>query len=64
MWAALGEFFGAILKAVFPSVLEEYRKPTEVKTTGFDDDIEDSIDSGIDTEYDFLSNKHMQDDDE
>lgn len=40
-------------------MLDEYKKPTEVVTTGFDDDIEDDIDDGIDSEFDFLSNKHM-----
>lgn len=61
MWAALGQFFGEILKAIFPTFFDEYRKPSEIEVAGFDDEIEDDIDYGIDEEFGFLSNQHMDD---
>lgn len=54
MWAGLGKFLGEILKALFKPFMQQYKEPTEVESLGFDDEIEDSIDAGIDDEFDFL----------
>jgi len=66
MWAGLGKFFGEILKALFKPFMQQYKEPTEVESIGFDDEIENDIDAGIDaefaddSEFDFLSNEAHQ----
>ena len=57
MFAALGEFIGAILKALFKPFMELYKEPNEVVSTGFDTEIEDDIDTEIDDEFGFLDNE-------
>ena len=63
MWAAICKLFADIFSGIFKVGLKEYKEPTEVVTTGYDDEIEEDIDAEIDSEYDFLSNDHMRDED-
>ena len=57
MWAAIGEFLAQIFGKLFKVALDEYQEPTETITTGFDEEIEDDIDAGIDEEFGFLDNE-------
>ena len=59
--AAIGRFFGAILKAILPELIRESKEPTEVRPAGYDEALVEEFDQGIeddieDSEYGFLSN--------
>ena len=44
---AIGGFIGAVLKAILPALLREWKKPRDVKPIGHDPDIQDDISAGI-----------------
>lgn len=57
---AIGRFFAPILKAIFPNLLQDAKDPTEVRSAGYDEELVDDFDKGLeedleDDDYDFMS---------
>ena len=45
--SAIGAFLGAILKAILPDIMKQGRKPRDVTSAGYDEDLQDDINSSI-----------------